>query len=138
MKNEAHDSLRERILSLIEAESESDAAFEREFGLKEKTVNNWRRGKSSSYMKILPELSEKFKINVGELMDIPLKKDTSELSEDELQLLQMYRKTRTMPEKMHASLRSTLENTISMYITAYSEMKRRERKNRQREKGTRD
>ena len=92
----------------------------------------------TSYMKLLPELSEKFKINVGELMDIPLKKDTSELSEDELQLLQLYRKTRTMPEKMHSSLRSTLENTISMYLAAYSEMKRRERKNRQREKGTRE
>ena len=138
MKNEGNERLRERILSLIEAESESDAAFEREFGLKEKTVNNWRRGKSSSYMKLLPELSQKFKINVGELMDIPLKKDTSELSEDELALLQLYRKTRTMPEKMRASLRSTLENTITMYATAYSEMKRRERKNRQREKGMRE
>ncbi len=135
MKNEATEKIRERVLGLIESESESDAAFEREFGLPEKTINNWRRGRSSSFMKILPELSEKFKMNVGELMDIPLKGDSSELSEEELALLHLYRKTRTMPEKMRASLRTTLDNTINMYIAANQELKRRERKYRQREKG---
>ncbi len=135
MKNEATEKIRERVLGLIESESESDAAFEREFGLQEKTINNWRRGRSSSFMKMLPELSEKFKMNVGELMDIPLKGDSSELSEDELALLHLYRRTRAMPEKMRASLRTTLDNTINMYIAANQELKRRERKYRQREKG---
>ena len=135
MKNEATERIRERVLGLIESESESDAAFEREFGLKEKTINNWRRGRSASFMKILPELSEKFKMNVGELMDIPLMGDSSELSEDELALLQLYRKTRTMPDKMRSSLRTTLDSTINMYIAANQELKRRERKYRQREKG---
>ena len=45
---------RERILALIENEYDSDAAFEREMELPPKTVNNWRRGRSSSFMKILP------------------------------------------------------------------------------------
>ena len=135
MKNEATERIRERVLGLIEAESESDAAFEREFGLKEKTINNWRRGKSASFMKMLPEFAEKFKMNVGELMDIPVQGESSELSSDELSLITLYRKTRTMPEKMRTSLRTTLDNTITMYIAANQELKRRERKNRQREKG---
>ena len=135
MKNEATERIRERVLGLIESESESDAAVEREFGLKEKTINNWRRGRSASFMKLLPELSERFKMNVGELMDIPLMGESSELSEDELALLQLYRKTRTMPDKMRSSLRTTLDSTINMYIAANQELKRRERKYRQREKG---
>ena len=84
MNKENAEKVRERILSLIDSEFESDAAFERVMGLSEKTVNNWRRGRSSSYMKMLPRLSEEFSVNVGELLDMPLSHDTSELSEDEL------------------------------------------------------
>ena len=86
MINENAEKIRERILSLIDAEFESDAAFERALGLSEKTVNNWRRGRSASYMKMLPRLSEEFRVNVGELLDMPLRQNTSELSEDELHL----------------------------------------------------
>ena len=57
MSNENAERIRERILSLIDSEFESDAAFERVLGLNEKTVNNWRRGRSASYMKMLPRLS---------------------------------------------------------------------------------
>ena len=123
MKNKATEGIRERVLGLIESESESDAAFEREFGLPEKTINNWRRGRSSSFMKLLPELSEKFKMNIGELMDMPLRHDTSELSEEELQLLKLYRKSRSMPEYMRSALRETLETTINLYITTHNEFK---------------
>ena len=99
MKNENSERIRARILSLIDAEFESDAAFERAMNLPDKTVSNWRRGRSSSYMNILPVLSERFRVNVGELLDIPLRKDTSELSEEELHLLHLYRKSRTMSPK---------------------------------------
>ena len=58
MKKANQSKTRERIISLIEAEFESDAAFERAMGLAEKTVNNWRRDRSASYMKMLPELAE--------------------------------------------------------------------------------
>ena len=91
MSRENEEKIRERILSLIDSEFESDAAFERALGLSEKTVNNWRRSRSSSYMKMLPRLSEEFRVNVGELLDMPLRSDTSELSEDELHLLHLYR-----------------------------------------------
>lgn len=128
MNHESEEKIRERILSLIDSEFESDAAFERELGLAEKTVNNWRRGRSSSYMKMLPKLSEEFRVNVGELLDMPLRADTSELSEDELHLLHLYRKSRTMPQKLRTALRETLENTINLYIRSASELKSKSKK----------
>lgn len=129
MNREESENIRERILSLIDSEFESDAAFERAMGLSEKTVNNWRRGRSSSYMKMLPRLSDEFRVNVGELLDMPLRSDTSELSDDELHLLHLYRKSRTMPQKLRVALRETLENVISLYIKSSSEIKAKSRKN---------
>ena len=123
MNNETTERMRERLLSLIDAEFESDAAFEREMSLSEKTVNNWRRGRSASFMKMLPTLSERFGVNVGELLDMPLRRDTSELSEEELRLLHLYRKSRTLPQKMRTALRETLETTINLYIATASELK---------------
>ena len=128
MKSENSEKIRERILYLIESEFESDAAFEREVGLAEKTVNNWRRGRSASYMKILPKLSENFGVNVGELLDMPLRANTSELSDDELYLLNLYRKSRTMPQKLRLALRETLEDVINLYITTTSEMRAKNKK----------
>ena len=128
MNGQNQENIRERILSLIDSEFESDAAFERALGLADKTVNNWRRGRSASYMKMLPTLSEVFKVNVGELLDMPLRSDTSELSEDELHLLHLYRKSRTMPPKLRTALRETLENTINLYIRSAGELKSRNKK----------
>lgn len=130
MNREESENIRERILSLIDSEFESDAAFERALGIPEKTVNNWRRGRSSSYMRMLPKLSEKFRVNVGELLDMPLRSDTSELSEEELHLLHLYRKSRTMPQKLRTALRETLENVITLYIKSSSEIKAKGRKNK--------
>lgn len=129
VNKEVSENIRERILSLIDSEFESDAAFERALGIPEKTVNNWRRGRSSSYMRMLPRLSEEFRVNVGELLDMPLRSDTSELSDDELHLLHLYRKSRTMPQKLRVALRETLENVISLYIKSASEVKAKGKKN---------
>lgn len=127
MKNENSEKIRARIISLIDAEFESDAAFERTMNLPDKTVSNWRRGRSSSYMNILPMLSERFRVNVGELLDIPLRKDTSELSEEELHLLHLYRKSRTMSPKMRSALRESVESVINLYITSASEIRKEKR-----------
>ena len=129
------ERIRARVLSLIEAEYESDAAFERAMGIPDKTVNNWRRGRSASFMKMLPELSERFRVNIGELMDMPLRRDTSELSEDELRLLHLYRKSRTLPEKMRHALGETLEKTITLYISSYQEIKANARKKANKKSG---
>ena len=90
MSKENTESIRERILALIDSEFESDASFEREIALPEKTVSNWRRGRSASFMRILPDLSDKFGVNVSEILDIPLREDSSELSDEELELLTLY------------------------------------------------
>ena len=74
-------------------------------------------------MRMLPLLSEKFGVSVGALLDMPIRRDTSELSEEELHLLHLYRRSRTMPEKMRAALRETLEKTITLYINSYTEVK---------------
>ena len=134
MAVESNEKIRQRILSLIDTEFESDAAFERAMGLRDKTVNNWRRGRSASYMKMLPLLSERFSVNVGELLDMPLRKDTSELSEDELHILHLYRRSRTMPPKMRAALKDTIENLITLYIRSASELKAQKREKKKKEK----
>lgn len=112
------ERIREHLLSLIDSEFPSDAAFEREMELAEKTVNNWRRGRSASFMRMLPRISEVFGVTVGELMDIPISPDSSELSDDELELISLYRKTHTLPKKMRLALKDTLESTINMYLAA--------------------
>lgn len=123
MEKERTEVIRERVLSLISSEFESDAAFERALALSEKTVNNWRRGRSASFMKMLPKLSEVFSVNVGELLDMPLRSDTSELSDEELELLRLFRKSRALPEKMRSALKETLEVTTNLYITTAAEAK---------------
>ena len=124
MHNENANQVLEKIVMLIESEFESDAAFERSVGLADKTVSNWRRGRSQSYMKMLPRLSEIFRVNIGELLGMPITKDTSELSDDELKLLYLYRKTRTLPQKMRTALRETLESTISLYTASIAQVKK--------------
>lgn len=123
MKKENQSRTKERILSLIDAEFESDAAFERAMGLAEKTVNNWRRDRSASYMKMLPELAEKFGVNVTELLNVPLSGDSSELSEEELHLVHLYRKSRILPAPMRMALVKTLETTINLYVDSAKAIK---------------
>ena len=125
MSAENTEKIRSRVLSLIDSEFESDAAFERELSLPDKTVSNWRRGRSASFMKILPALSEHFRVNVGELLDIPISSDSSELSEDEIKLLELYRKTGSLPAKTRSALRETLEATMNLALTAHTEQKRK-------------
>ncbi len=121
MKKQNTDATRERILALIDSDFESDAAFERELGLPQKTVNNWRRGLSSSFMKILPKLADGFDVSVGELLDVPIHKDTSELSDDEISLLTLYRKSCVLAPKQRIALAKTLESVINLYLDAAGE-----------------
>ena len=123
MKVENSERIREKILSLIESEFESDAAFERAMNLPQKTVNNWRRARSASFMKMLPALCDRFGISVSELMDIPLRSEGAELSDEEVRLLSLYRKSRTLPSSLRSALSENLEATISLYISAARELR---------------
>ena len=127
MTNRDNEKIRERILTLIASEFESDASFERELSLPDKTVSNWRRGLSSSYMKILPALSECFGVNVSELLDIPLSTDSADLSEEEIHLLELYRRARPLPSHTRAALRETVESVINLYLSSQSDPKSKPR-----------
>ena len=123
ISKENQEKVRERVLLLIEAEFGSDAAFERTMGLPQKTVNNWRRSRSASYMKMLPEISEKFGINVSELLDMPVRRDTSELSDDEVKLLQSFRRTRSLANEMRTALFQTIDGVIELYVSSANQVK---------------
>lgn len=115
------ESVREKLIGLIESEYESDAAFERALGLAPKTVNNWRRGRSSSFMRILPSLAENFSVSISELMDMPVGKDSGELSEEEMRLLALYRSSAILPRNLRLALAENLESTIRLYVSAFKE-----------------
>ena len=135
-KKEENERVRARVLSLIDSEFESDAAFERALGLGDKTVNNWRRGRSASYMKMLPTLAERFGVSVGDLLDVPLRGDTSELSEDEMRLLAVYRRARTMPKELRVALARTIESIIDLYFKTAEEKKSAAKSTRKRNSTT--
>ncbi len=110
------DRIRARLFDLIGAEFESDAAFERAMGLPDKTVNNWRRERSASFMKMLPALADLFRLPLGEFLDLPLPHDGAELSEEEWHLLRLFRRARTLPKARRAALAQTLETVIRLYL----------------------
>jgi transcriptional regulator with XRE-family HTH domain len=107
----------EIIFSLIEMRYGSDAAFERAANLPPKTVNNWRRGRSSSYMKMLPELATLFSVSIQELMRTDASESGLRLSAEEQELLTLFRATDGLSEKERAALTETIRNTIDLYIS---------------------
>ena len=122
----AYDEVRtaERIISLIDSEFDSDASFEREVGLAPKTVNNWRRGRSASFMKMLPRLAEVFEVSVTELLDVPISSAGQDLSEDEMELLTLYRKCSGLTARQRLSLSKTLESVINLYLNSIPEKRK--------------
>ena len=128
MKKENSITTREKILAMIESEYESDAAFERELELPAKTVNNWRRGRSSSYMKMLPKLAAAFDVSVGEILDMPLTGNTSDLSDDEIALLTLYRKCGVLSPKQRVALTDTLHTVINLYLNSAPDKKKSSKK----------
>ena len=128
MRSETNTSTREKILLLIDTEYDSDAAFERELGLQSKTVNNWRRGRSASYMKMLPKLADAFDISVGELLDMPITRDSADLSDDEMELLTLYRKSGVLSPKQRVALSKTLESVINLYLSSAPDKKKTQKK----------
>ncbi len=126
--NSSEKSVLDKIITLIDDEYDSDAAFERELGLNPKTVNNWRRGRSSSYMRMLPALADCFGVSVGGLLDMPVTGDSSELSDDEILLLDRYRSASALTREEKDALRETLCEIIHLYVTSREKPKSRARR----------
>ena len=57
--------------------------------------------------------------NVGELLDMPIRFDSSELSDEELELLTLYRKSHSLPKKQRLAMKKTLESTIELYLSSH-------------------
>ena len=108
----------EVIFALIDARFGSDAAFERAANLPPKTVSNWRRGRSSSYMKLLPELAALFEISVRELLCDESLPHGQPLTQDEKELLMLYRAADALTEGERMALNETLRSTIDLYLSA--------------------
>jgi transcriptional regulator with XRE-family HTH domain len=121
------EETRAKVLSLIDSEFDSDADFERKMELAPKTVNNWRRGKSASFMKMLPTLAESFEISVGELLAMPIQRNGSELSDDEVKLLELYRKSGILTVKQRMCLMRSLEEIINLYMDSNAESSKSKR-----------
>ncbi len=108
----------ERIFAFIDALYGNDAAFERASNLPPKTVNNWRRGRSASYMKLLPEIAELFGVPVGELLGVAGGERAPHLTPEEEELLSMFRAAGSLSESERAALTATIRNTIGLYLSA--------------------
>ena len=109
----------ETVFSLIELHYSSDAAFERAANLPPKTVNNWRRGRSSSYMKMLPELAALLGVSVHDLLHTEGGDErTLHLTTQEQEFLTMFRAAGELSKRERAALTETIRNTIDLYLAS--------------------
>ena len=118
MKKDELEKTRARVISMIEREFSSDAAFERAASLPKKTVSNWRRGLSSSFMKMLPTLADLFGVAAQELIDTEGKVRHAVLTDDEEKLLSLYRSTEGLSRKTRSELLLAFENMTTLSLSA--------------------
>ena len=119
MGQESVAQVGERIFALIDAVYGSDAAFERAANLPPKTVNNWRRGRSASYMKLLPEIAMLFGVATGELLGNSSPEESARLTSEEEEILAMFRAAGNLSDKERAALTETIRNTIGLYLSSH-------------------
>ncbi len=100
------------LVALINERYPSHADFERDMGLNPKTVNNWIRGTSSSFYKILPELSEALDVTPNYLLGF----SERELESDETEILSAYRRAGHLSDKERKKLIATIKNIIDLKI----------------------
>jgi transcriptional regulator with XRE-family HTH domain len=103
----------ERITNLISLRFDTDVAFEKACGLPSKTVSNWRRGRSASYMKILPQISHLLGVDVKELLSGNVT-EAVVMTKEEATLLDAFRRTREMSHGERAALLQTLLTMIRL------------------------
>lgn len=60
----------ERILQLKNSRNMSDVALEEKLELNPKTVSNWKRGKSTSYLQLLPKIAALFGVSTDYLLGV--------------------------------------------------------------------
>ncbi len=110
------DRVRETVLALLTEQFGSDAAFERAAELPPKTVSNWRRGRSSSYVKMLPQLAALFGVRVGDLLPSEGEWDLAEA-----RLVRLWRSSAVLPPRERQALAEALEATMRLYLASREE-----------------
>ena len=105
-----NDVVRERLLALIGERFGSDAELERAASLPPKTVSNWRRGRSTSYMRMLPMLAELLGVRTFDLL--PSVQD----DEGEARLVHLWREAASLPSEEREALLDTLSAVIRLYL----------------------
>lgn len=75
-------------------------------------------------MKMLPKLAEVFEVSVTELLDVPLSSAGQDLSEDEIELLTLYRKCVGLTARQKLSLSKSIESVINLYLNSLPEKKK--------------
>lgn len=61
----------DKILELIRGRQMTDKEFEQELGLPPKTVSDWRRGRSKSYLKHIGKIAKFFGVSADSLFGLP-------------------------------------------------------------------
>ncbi len=107
---EKGDAVRKNLLDLISERFGSDAELERAAALPPKTVSNWRRGRSSSYMRMLPMLADLLGVRTFDLLP------STEGDAGEARLVRLWRETASLSDAERAALSETLEAVIRLYL----------------------
>ncbi len=115
--NEHTERTRAELLNLLSERFGTDAAFEEAAGLTPKTVSNWRLGRSSSFMKMLPELSAVLGVRASALLP------SEEEDAAEARLLWLWRGAAHLPLAERQALLSTLESVIRLYLGRQDELR---------------
>lgn len=116
MGDEMHtdETVLQNLLSAIGARFESDAAFEQAAALPPKTVSNWRRNRSASYLKCLPKLALLLGVRAADLLAA---EGTPEAGE--ARLIRAWRETAVLPDRERQALLDSISSLISLYLFAH-------------------
>lgn len=117
MDKNSVEKTREVLFKLIESNFNTDTKFERAAGLAPKTVNNWRRGLSASFMKMIPELAAMFGVPVSTLLCTD-DRNLGDLSQSEQEIIALYRSAGDLSERELSALTETIKNTIDLYMAS--------------------
>jgi len=111
------DLILAKILSLLSEQQSPDTELERALGLSAKTVSNWRRGISHSYLRRLPEIAAFLGVSPSVLEGTDGDGETAPtLTADELALLSRYREAcRSSPARRRA-LFEALDRVLVLFL----------------------
>lgn len=109
--NEHTEQTKEMLFTLIAERFGTDSAFEEAAGLAPKTVSNWRRGRSASFMKMLPHLAPVLGVRAGSLLPAGEAE-----SEDDARIMRLWRAAIALPNAERAALLDTIESVVRLYL----------------------